>query len=299
MADRKKPQSRIEGNNQIPSKSPDPATIEELERLRTALNTLKAEKEEIELINQNVLSHATIFENEQDRKLHDITKISETDVLTKIYNRNKIYELAPVEIERAKRHRSSLVLVIMDVDNFKEINDSRGHGCGDRVLFSLAQLIKGMIRQTDIFARWGGDEFIILSSQSTLSETRKLIVRIQKSIRKLRAKNSVQFTCSFGIVKYQVGDTLNSLIAKADGALYSSKAKGRNRISIASNPKNKSGGPHEQFHKSGRRGHRPHTVGILERSPHIGRSKSGPVQPVEQRNAYECGRSGSKDRLRS
>lgn len=99
-------------------------------------------------------------------KVQEITVLSETDPLTKAYNRYKLYKTFPLEEARANRQKTALSIIMFDIDHFKKVNDNFGHDIGDQVLIIFADLVRKTIRKTDIFVRWGGEEFIVLTSNS-------------------------------------------------------------------------------------------------------------------------------------
>lgn len=155
-----------------------------------------------------------------------------TDALTGALNRHGFHELAGSELQRALRYHRKLSMIIADVDHFKRINDSHGHAVGDRVLIELACLIRDNMRGTDIFARWGGEEFIILTPETSAEEAARLAEKLRLLFETYHAKDLPKFTVSFGVAEFAKGDNLETLFAKADQALYSAKETGRNRVEM-------------------------------------------------------------------
>ena len=153
-----------------------------------------------------------------------------TDALTGALNRHGFHELAGGELQRALRYHRKLSMIIADVDHFKRINDSHGHAVGDRVLIQLACLIRDNMRGTDIFARWGGEEFIILTPETSAEEAARLAEKLRLLFETFHAKDLPRFTVSFGVAEFAKGDNLETLFAKADQALYLAKDTGRNRV---------------------------------------------------------------------
>jgi len=156
--------------------------------------------------------------------------LATTDVLTGILNRRRFDEVLADEIHRAARFSSPLSLILFDIDHFKRINDTCGHQAGDRALIQLALAVSGAIRTIDVFARWGGEEFVILAPNCDLNASRLLAEKLRMMVEKQRFADAGQVTCSFGVVEYAPGDDADSLIKKVDRCLYHAKASGRNRV---------------------------------------------------------------------
>lgn len=154
--------------------------------------------------------------------------LSTHDPLTKLYNRHYFKRFFINE------HRSAYVdshcLVMLDIDHFKRINDSFGHSTGDRILEQLSLLLLGCVRETDVVARWGGEEFVILCHQSTLDSVQHLCQRITAQIAQCQFAENVRLTCSFGIAQLLENENMAACFERADKALYKAKALGRNQI---------------------------------------------------------------------
>ena len=151
------------------------------------------------------------------------------EILTGIYNR-KVRRSLDECIDSARRSGDPLSLVIFDVDDFKTINDQLGHLVGDNVLRVLAAAVRNVVRDTDIFARWGGDEFVILLPNTDLAEAERVVDRIRKSVKDLCPAAPDGITCSFGVARYEAGDSKESLVRKADDRLLQAKMGGKGRI---------------------------------------------------------------------
>ena len=152
-----------------------------------------------------------------------------TDALTGIYNRYKMNEEIDFEIKKAKRYHKSFALVMFDIDFFKVINDTYGHDVGDKVLEELAQIVSGSIRQTDTFARWGGEEFMILLRNSDSDSAILLAEKIRKKVESFLFADGIEITISLGISVFTERKTKETLLKEADEALYRAKALGRNK----------------------------------------------------------------------
>ncbi len=169
---------------------------------------------------------------ELERYVKKIEQLSITDSLTKIYNRSKFESSLDYEIERARRYGNPLSLIIFDIDHFKSINDTYGHLIGDSVLTEIANLVKNNIRSTDIFARWGGEEFVILAPNINKEQAKMLAEKIRKLIAHHRFKYVDHVTVSLGVTEFLPSDNKESFIKRADEALYLAKRKGRNRVEV-------------------------------------------------------------------
>lgn len=163
-----------------------------------------------------------------------LTQLATTDTLTGIRNRRCFDEMLEREVGRAMRHASPLSLILFDVDHFKRINDMFGHQAGDRVLAQLAGAVGGAIRTTDLFARWGGEEFAILLPGCNLNAGRSLAEKLRLELEQQPFPDAGKVTCSFGVGEYTPGDNADGLMKKTDLCLYHAKASGRNRVETSS-----------------------------------------------------------------
>lgn len=162
-----------------------------------------------------------------EEKLHNLAT---TDELTGLYNRRMFKELCNKEIGRAKRHHNVFSLAILDIDYFKNINDTHGHDIGDFVLKTMSQLCMEKIRQDDSLARWGGEEFVLLLPNTDLKEAVELCERLRQTIAEYNFSQLPQITVSFGLTEFVPEDNIESLLKRADQALYAAKKSGRNRV---------------------------------------------------------------------
>ncbi|MCF8088895.1 MAG: diguanylate cyclase [Desulfotignum sp.] len=159
-----------------------------------------------------------------------LEKQATTDALTGIFNRMKFNGSLTNEIQRAQRYSTPLSLIIFDIDHFKRVNDSYGHLAGDAVLKNLTQLVVSTLRETDIFARWGGEEFVIQTPETTLDGAIKLAEKLRSKIETHDFSEPEKITTSFGVTTLKKGDNTISLINRADEALYRAKEGGRNQV---------------------------------------------------------------------
>jgi diguanylate cyclase (GGDEF)-like protein/PAS domain S-box-containing protein len=152
------------------------------------------------------------------------------DSLTGIYNRLKFEELLEQEILESNRYRRPLSIAMFDIDHFKLINDAHGHQVGDSVLKEISQLTLLTLRDVDSFARWGGEEFMILAPETTLNGVTKIAEKIRNVIACNKFQSVEQVTISFGVAQFKYGETEDDFLKRTDDALYVAKQLGRNRV---------------------------------------------------------------------
>jgi diguanylate cyclase len=161
-----------------------------------------------------------------------LLKMATTDVLTGIGNRRLFEEIFQAHQSLGDRYDVTLFLLLFDIDNFKSINDTFGHNVGDSVLKELALLVGKSIRKSDIFVRWGGEEFLILLRYSEPMTVMKIAEQIRKKIDKNSFETIVHVTCSFGLTSILPNETLENVFIRADKALYRAKEDGKNIVRI-------------------------------------------------------------------
>lgn len=184
----------------------------------------------IKNIRDNTL-HKKYLDKEYNLIKQDTQRIAFEDTLTKAATRLKFDETLKDFINTASRFKNNKFSVIMfDVDNFKVINDTYGHDYGDIVLRSIANRVHDNIRGSDIFARWGGEEFIILTPMVDLEHATQLAQKLRIAISEVEFEKIEQITCSFGVVEYKKEDNESSLVKRADELLYEAKRSGKNKV---------------------------------------------------------------------
>ena len=152
-----------------------------------------------------------------------------TDRLTGIYNRGRFEYILGLWIKNM-RH-DPFCLILFDIDNFKNVNDTHGHSIGDEVLIGLSEVVTSSIRDDDVFARWGGEEFVILFGETPLERAKELAERIRRSVANKHHKSLEEpVTISLGVVQYRRGESIIDLVNRADGKMYEAKQAGRNRV---------------------------------------------------------------------
>ena len=159
-----------------------------------------------------------------------MSKLAMIDSLTQVDNRRLLTQLLKEEVVRAERHHLPLSILLFDLDRFKNINDSFGHNIGDEVLQEVAGQLRQAIRTSDPFGRWGGDEFLVLATNTDGQQAVELAERLREVLENCQFSMGGKVTASFGITTYQSGDSPETLIRRADMGLYKAKSGGRNRV---------------------------------------------------------------------
>lgn len=167
-----------------------------------------------------------------------LIRLASVDQLTGLRNRRAFEEAAELELERASRYHAPLALLLLDIDHFKQVNDRHGHLVGDQVLANLSRLIAAQIRVSDILARWGGEEYVLLLPHCGLEEGRAVAEKLRAAVAKevWPAPLDGSVTVSIGMTTWRDSDTLDDLLARADEALYRAKVDGRNRVCVSGPP---------------------------------------------------------------
>ncbi|MDD5327709.1 MAG: diguanylate cyclase [Phycisphaerae bacterium] len=172
------------------------------------------------------LTNAKLYKNYQEAR-----RDSETDPLTGLGTRRVLEKVLKAECARAARYNHYFSIAIVDVDNFKQINDTAGHAVGDKALRLLAKSMRHNVRMTDIIiARYGGDEFVLLMPETKLSGAKVLLERLRRRVRTISLPNVKSITMSGGLAEWNEGDTAETILKRADDALYDAKRSGRNRV---------------------------------------------------------------------
>lgn len=159
-----------------------------------------------------------------------------TDSLTKLYNRRIFIEVAEKELSRASKFGDSFSIILLDIDNFKKINDTYGHDVGDIVLRTVAEVLKKNVRKMDMVVRWGGEEFIVMLPNTNLKNAVKVAEKLRKLIERTKMKlpsgEVINITVSVGVSSFKGQRSLDEIIKEADIALYTAKSRGKNRVEI-------------------------------------------------------------------
>ncbi|HCR1770697.1 TPA: biofilm formation regulator diguanylate cyclase SiaD, partial [Pseudomonas aeruginosa] len=154
------------------------------------------------------------------------------DPLTGLPNRRMLLERLREENERSQRHGQSYVLAMLDVDFFKQVNDTWGHDSGDRVLVEIARAMESELREYDLCGRWGGEEFLLLLPQTRLQDAGPVLERVRDSVRTLAVRvgtEALSVTASVGVTEHHIGETYSQTVNRADAALLDAKRSGRDK----------------------------------------------------------------------
>ncbi|MEV3845136.1 sensor domain-containing diguanylate cyclase [Aeromonas veronii] len=194
--------------------------LEQLERRNQSLEQQVAERT-AELVR---LNEALQQKAEENRLL------AETDALTGAASRYRLERALQLECERARRFHQPFTVIAMDVDNFKQINDSYGHNAGDQTLINIVALVRHHIREIDLLARWGGDEFMVLLPNTGREDALVVASKFQVLMASEPICPHAPATMSFGLAEYQQDEQKESLMVRADRALYQAKQLGKDQI---------------------------------------------------------------------
>jgi diguanylate cyclase (GGDEF)-like protein/PAS domain S-box-containing protein len=184
--------------------------------------------------------HLLIVNNITEHKKIEIylKELAMTDPLTGLFNRRHFFNVAGLLLSQARRYKHPLSVLIFDVDDFKQVNDLHGHAIGDQALKLLADCIKKTIRTSDVAARFGGDEFVILAPETNATQAARLGERLSSLVASqvISAQNTnVQFKISLGIAAFEVKNeisTIDTVLEQADRALYTAKQAGGNQVQV-------------------------------------------------------------------
>lgn len=168
-----------------------------------------------------------------ESKTEELERLSLTDALTKVSNRIKLDQVFAQEAERAARYYQPLSIILIDIDYFKDVNDTYGHVVGDQILVKFASTVMDSLRSNDVLGRWGGEEFLVICSSIGLKKVELVAEKLRSVLENTDFSPVHNLTASFGVAQWNASDTQESLISRADNALYLSKNNGRNKVSVA------------------------------------------------------------------
>ncbi|MDX1705464.1 diguanylate cyclase [Pseudidiomarina sp.] len=196
---------------------------------------LREQKQAARFLAEDLAIGASAYQIEQlNEKLKKANKrlqhLVHTDALTQIWNRYHMEQSIDEQISAAKRYNRDLAVIIFDIDDFKGVNDTYGHDVGDSVLKNLARGLEDVVREGDIFGRWGGEEFLVVAIESDLKNATRLAERLREKLLSIEFPKVEKITASFGVAELRESDSRTSLVKRADEALYEAKNSGRDRV---------------------------------------------------------------------
>ncbi|RLJ71193.1 diguanylate cyclase (GGDEF)-like protein [Hydrogenivirga caldilitoris] len=177
-----------------------------------------------------LISHLIRLHRALKQKEKELKELALRDPLTGLPNRRILMDFLGFEINRANRKGTPLSIAFVDIDDFKQINDTYGHLVGDRVLKALSGILKKNLRSTDLVGRYGGEEFLIIMPETDLKTAVKVMERLRKRIEETHFEPVGRVSVSIGITELRAGDDMNSVLGRADEKLYQAKREGKNRV---------------------------------------------------------------------
>lgn len=176
------------------------------------------------------------LESKVEERTRELELLASKDPLTGLSNRRELMQVLERDLAQARRYNYGLVALMLDIDNFKQLNDRYGHQGGDAVLLSIAGIFKAQSRASDVVGRYGGEEFLILMPQTSSEEAPRFAHRLLETLRSSEVAlngGSTMVTCSIGIAVAHPDDDVDTLVGRADEALYKAKAQGKDRAVLA------------------------------------------------------------------
>ena len=202
---------------------------------RGAQATMRRSRDELEQARQATQVHSERVQ-QLEKELTEVGQLVKEDQLTNVLNRRGLEEAFLVEEARAVRAGMPLAVALLDVDNFKQLNDKLGHVAGDGALKHLAEILRDAVRPSDVVARYGGEEFVLLLPDTGIEEAVSVMARVQRTLTRrffLYQNERVLITFSAGVTMLAAGEDREAVIARADGAMYQAKQRGKNRVCVA------------------------------------------------------------------
>ncbi|BBB61559.1 hypothetical protein UNDKW_3286 [Undibacterium sp. KW1] len=206
----------------------------ELQELEAGFNQmaekLEASHKSMMEVNANLENLVVARTRELELRNRDLELLSSTDRLTGLYNRLKLEQILDEEHQRSQRYGTSFSLAIVDIDLFKQVNDTHGHQTGDQVLINIARILQDHVRSMDAVGRWGGEEFLVIFRETTIHAAIATAEKLRCAIANHEFEVVGKKTASFGVTSYYHPDNINEMMKRADNALYHAKNCGRNRV---------------------------------------------------------------------
>lgn len=206
--------------------------LETKKELLIKTDQLKRQAADLKTLSENLTLEIAV----RKRIEEELRIMADRDSLTRVYNRRRFLEFLDMEAKKIKRTDRALSLMILDIDNFKDINDQFGHAAGDRVLCHFTTVVLSGIREIDVFGRLGGEEFGVILPETSKEKAFIAAERLRSMVEKqgcILSTGNINITVSIGVAELKAGGSKEQLMAQADAAMYTAKQKGRNRIEIA------------------------------------------------------------------
>jgi len=209
--------------------------MEKLTNLSARLKeTIRKTKDELRKTRRDLKENVKLIERLK-AELDRYKEMAIIDELTGVFNRRGIMELLKREVARSERFKLPLSIAMVDIDDFKKVNDTFGHVTGDKVLKAVATIMKSVIRKIDMIGRYGGEEFLVIFPNTPGDNAKIAAEKLRREVESHKFKykdREFKVTISVGVAEYKDGDTVETLIAKADEALYRAKEAGKNRVEL-------------------------------------------------------------------
>lgn len=194
--------------------------------LTIAIVLSKIQNRKLQKMNKNLSDLC----QELEEKNKMLEEVATSDKLTGIKNRNYFDQRLYDEMAKMDRYGGDLTLIFFDLDHFKNVNDRYGHDIGDEVLVAIAKHVDGLMRKSDLFARWGGEEFVVLLQNTDVEGAKEAAEKIRKEVEAIKHPGVGQVTVSLGVAQRHLEEDREKWFKRADAALYKAKAEGRNRV---------------------------------------------------------------------
>jgi diguanylate cyclase (GGDEF)-like protein len=177
--------------------------------------------------------HLRASQEKMRNELDQLWSTANTDRLTGAWNRTRLDSILKNEMDRRMRHGNPLCMLVMDIDHFKRVNDTKGHDVGDQVLIELVKRVNGALRASDTLVRWGGEEFVVLCPDTSLATAITLAERLRKVIEERPFVGTGKVTVSIGVAECRRRDSWAAWFKRADQAVYRAMEGGRNRVEVS------------------------------------------------------------------
>lgn len=213
---------RLDGSEFLSYVTLDLISFNNEDMVRASIHDISEEKRLDRLVKERTL--------ELEMKNRELAHLAKTDCLTGLYNRMYLDETLKNEQQRFERYHNTFGAILIDLDFFKQVNDQHGHLVGDQILVEVSNLLKKHCRNSDTVARWGGEEFLIVTPETNLEGLKVIAENLRTKIESHPFPKSVTVTASLGITIFKKGDSAGKFISRVDSALYRAKGNGRNTV---------------------------------------------------------------------